>query len=98
MTARCVDAILYYFRTQFINLPTVSGKPVDLYLLYSLVTKNGGFHKVGLSFARGEVHLFVVSIYGPYRVYDSSGSFVYSARYCRHVKDPYLPSSLEQPC
>ena len=33
-------------RTQFLGLPTVSGKPTDLYLLYTLVTKYGGFHKV----------------------------------------------------
>ncbi|XP_067945739.1 AT-rich interactive domain-containing protein 2-like [Watersipora subatra] len=32
--------------THFLDLPTVSGKSVDLYLLYTLVNKHGGFHKV----------------------------------------------------
>ena len=38
--------MLFCFRTPFNGLPTVTGQRIDLYLLYSLVVKHGGFHHV----------------------------------------------------
>ena len=37
---------LYYFRTSFRHLPSLNGKEIDLYLLYWLVTAQGGWEKV----------------------------------------------------
>ena len=35
-----------FFRTPFKHVPSVEGKEIDLYLLYWLVTAQGGFEKV----------------------------------------------------
>ena len=40
------SSMLFCFRTPFNGLPTVTGQRIDLYLLYSLVVKHGGFHHV----------------------------------------------------
>ena len=38
----------FYFRTAFKKIPAVEGKEIDLYLLYWLVTAQGGWEKVSL--------------------------------------------------
>ena len=62
-------------RTQFLGLPTVSGKPTDLYLLYTLVTKYGGFHKVCTFLSDSSCLLPVSSLI---LVYNDSFQYVYS--------------------
>ena len=38
----------YIFRTGFKHIPCILGKEIDLYLLYWLVTSQGGWEKVRL--------------------------------------------------
>ena len=38
--------VTFNFRTPFRKLPNVEGKEIDLYLLYWLVTAQGGWEKV----------------------------------------------------
>ena len=40
------DKSYFTFRTPFKNITTIGGKEVDLYLLYWLVTAQGGWEKV----------------------------------------------------
>lgn len=40
------------FRTPFRKIPHVEGKEIDLYLLYWLVTAQGGWEKVRISWSR----------------------------------------------
>ena len=42
-----LDLIINIFRTSFKQVPSINGKEVDLYLLYWLVTAQGGWEKVG---------------------------------------------------
>ena len=42
--------LLFHFRTSFRKLPCVEGQEIDLYLLYWLVTAQGGWEKVSLYF------------------------------------------------
>ena len=47
-----LDLIINIFRTSFKQVPSINGKEVDLYLLYWLVTAQGGWEKVGKYFVR----------------------------------------------
>ena len=40
------NKISFFSRTPFKHVPSVEGKEIDLYLLYWLVTAQGGFEKV----------------------------------------------------
>ena len=44
---------MFYFRTGFKHIPCILGKEIDLYLLYWLVTSQGGWEKVRLAFCLG---------------------------------------------
>ena len=64
-----------FFRTPFKHVPSVEGKEIDLYLLYWLVTAQGGFEKVSVllkqsllsalriyaAFLASKTHVFCVS-------------------------------------
>jgi hypothetical protein len=41
--------LLIFCRTPFRNVPSIGGKEIDLYLLYWLVTSQGGWERVSLS-------------------------------------------------
>lgn len=45
--------VFVFFRTAFKRVPKVNGHEIDLYLLYSLVTQQGGWLKVSVDVVRG---------------------------------------------
>ena len=57
---------MFYFRTGFKHIPCILGKEIDLYLLYWLVTSQGGWEKVRLAFCLGITPRFTSSFWNKF--------------------------------